>query len=125
MSISHTLSVSVSGNGARTHRGAAISSNREIVIPALAIAASQTDYLVPIAFNYANIQSVLIATDVGFTLETNSGSSPAQTFTFAANGQLFWNAKSPLANPFTANVTAFYVTNTTAITNLNIVILLA
>lgn len=122
MSITHRHEVTVTGNGSRTHRAASVSAQREIVIPDLPLAIG-TDQLVKCSFNYADVASILITTDTAITIETNSGSSPSQTFAFPANGQLEWTNLSPLTNPVTANVTALYITNAAA-ANVTIIILL-
>ena len=77
--------------------------------------ASLTDQLLTIAFNYADVQSVILVSDKGLTIETNSGSSPSNTFVLKAATPLVWSKSAAyFANPFTANVTAFYITTTAA-----------
>lgn len=76
------------------------------------IGATQTDKVVEVAFPYDGLVSLLLSSDVAMTLETNSGSAPDDTINLAANQPLEWHDDMPYANPFTADVTALYVTNT-------------
>lgn len=76
--------------------------------------ASTTDRQVDIAFEYADVKSLYLHSDVNLTLETNSGSSPTQTITLTADVPIIWYANGGYACPFTSNVTKFYFTNATA-----------
>jgi hypothetical protein len=51
---------------------------------------------------------------VACTVKTNSSGSPDNTITLAAGVPVAWDTNSPYANPFTANVTKFYITNASA-----------
>jgi hypothetical protein len=77
--------------------------------------ASLTDQLQAIAFTAANVQSIMLLSDKGLTIETNSGSSPVNTIVLKPGTPLAWSKSAGYyANPFTANVTAFYITTTVA-----------
>lgn len=71
--------------------------------------------LVPWATTRANLRSLLISSDVAITVFTNnpSGSSPQDTIPIAAGQSLIWTLATDLIArcPFSANVTAIYVTN--------------
>jgi len=75
-----------------------------------------TDQQVLIAFTVASVKGLVISSDQNMTLETNSGTSPAQTFTLTAGQPLVWYTGCGYTNPFTVDVTAFYFTNGTAVT---------
>jgi hypothetical protein len=78
------------------------------VIPALS-----SDLLVALTLDVSQIKSLYIkATGGAMTLETNSGGSPANTITLAANGVEEWQTGDNRANPLTTDVTALYVTST-------------
>lgn len=88
--------------------------NTEIVLDVYQ-AASSTDTLVACAFTAANVQGFEIVASVDMTLETNSSSSPANTFSLKAGRPFTWSKSAAYyTNPFTSNVTAFYLTNTSA-----------
>jgi len=77
--------------------------------------ASLTDQLLAVAFTAANIQSIFLLSDKGLTIETNSGSSPVNTIVLKPGSPLAWSkSEGYWPNPFTANVTAFYITTTVA-----------
>ena len=87
--------------------------------------AASSDATLTAAFNYANVQAVYILADQNCTLETNSGSSPDNTFSLIAGRPLVWSRSAGYtSNPFTANVTGLFVTCTPA-TRLQIKILLS
>ena len=117
MAITQYFAVTETGddNKRTTLTGNAVSGNRVIAI-SLAVGASQTDLLVPTTFAVANLRSIFLLSTQNMTLETNSGSSPANTFTLTANVPFAWQYQSGITNPFGTDVTAFYVTNTTALT---------
>jgi hypothetical protein len=74
----------------------------------------QADKQVAVAFALANLKSIMVFVDGDVTLETNSGSAPDDTFTLKSDEPLIWNNKMKCANPFDADVTAFFFTNATA-----------
>lgn len=78
-------------------------------------AASTTDSLLSIAFTASNLQSIALVSDKNLTIETNSASSPTNTINLKAGTPFVWSKSAAyFANPFTANVTAFYITCTGA-----------
>lgn len=117
MAITHyvTITATSDDNKRSTLSGSAVSGNRETVF-SKSVGASQTDLLVPMAFTTANLMSIFLLSDQNMTLETNSGGSPSNTFSLVANVPFVWQYQSGVTNPFSADVTAFYVTNTTALT---------
>ena len=117
MAITNGVSVvSIGDDGRRSViDGVAISGGREIAF-SKAISASQTDLLVPVSFTTANLRSIFLLSDQNLTLKTNSSGSPANTFTITANVPFVWQYQSGVTNPFGTDVTAFYVTNTPALT---------
>jgi hypothetical protein len=78
-----------------------------------AIADSSTDLEVALVIDVSVLKSIVIQSDQDITVETNSGSSPADTFTILANNPLAWNSNGPLPNPFASatDVTALFITN--------------
>ena len=117
MSITHTTSIKTSTSsggsvsGQYTETGAT-----EISIDENYPAAS-TDTLLTLTFAYANLQNIELVASQNMTIETNNGTTPDNTIALKANNPFVWSKSGAyFANPFTANVTAFYVTCTPAAT---------
>jgi hypothetical protein len=89
------------------------------------VAASQTDFSIPATFDKDRINSIFIIADFDCTLETNSGSSPANTIALKAGIPVIWFKEYPAAtNPFAAaDVTGFFFTTGANPTRLRIRIL--
>lgn len=79
-----------------------------------AISASQTDFAVAWTCDYSQLKSLYMYSDVAMTVETNSGSAPGQTIALAAGKPLAWYYGSGITCPITVDVTALFITNTTA-----------
>lgn len=88
---------------------------------------TNTEYA--LEFAYAAVQSVDFISTVNMTLKFNSTGSPAPEIVLVAGELIHWDVgmfaanNTLFPNPFTANVTAVYCTNTAAGT-LNISVLL-
>lgn len=101
----------VDGSNASARLSPTVTQTEEFLLAGVVIPASSTNYLVAGSFAFAKVSAVWLYCDAACTLKTNSSGSPAQTFTLAANVPLLWlGASDPRVNPFTADVTAFYVT---------------
>lgn len=125
MSITYTLTgkASSSAGGSLSAQHTEVGASEYTVDQTFAAASSNATLTG--AFNYANVQAVYILADQNATLETNSGSSPDNTFSLIAGRPLEWSRSSAyFSNPFTANVTGLFVTCTPA-TRLQIKILLS
>lgn len=71
----------------------------------------QTDLQVAANFAFAKVKAVCLVCDQDMTLETNNSGTPTQTFTMKAGVPMWWTENMPVACPFTANVTNFFLTN--------------
>ena len=72
-----------------------------------------TDSLIGVTFAVAALLGIELVSNVDLTIETNSGSSPADTIHLKANRPLVWRKNDGyFANPFGTNVTGFYITTT-------------
>jgi hypothetical protein len=80
----------------------------------ISIASNQTDKLVSATFAYATLGAIIILVSQNMTLQTNNGTTPDDEFALKATRPFAWVALTGVPNPFTADVTAFYFTNTTA-----------
>lgn len=79
------------------------------------IPANSSGLQVSAAFTAANVQSIFMVCNQNITIQTNSTSAPGNTIALKAGIPLLWSVSAGyFSNPFTANVTSFYVTNTTA-----------
>ena len=116
MSITHKLTFSISSDSGGTPLSGVQSEVGNTAIEQdVNYGASLTDQLLTVAFTAANVQSIFLISDKGLTIETNSGSSPVNTIVLKPGTPLAWSKSAGYyANPFTANVTAFYITTTVA-----------
>jgi hypothetical protein len=81
------------------------------------IPANQTDLLLSCSFDKDRLKMVYLVATEAMTIETNAtDATGGDTITLNADEPLFWhNGMAEATNPFaTADVTVFYVTNTTA-----------
>lgn len=76
-----------------------------------------------IAFPLDDLLNVSLTTDQAITLHTNAADgSGGQTIAIAANTTLTWQPGGVVLNPFTAAVTALYITNASgSVANVKIV----
>lgn len=82
----------------------------------VSVADSTTDDQVVMSVDVSAIKSAFIVSDQAVTIETNNGTTPDDTFTLVANVPLEWNESSPLANPFSADITGLFITNASGAT---------
>lgn len=76
------------------------------------IANSTTDGQVAFALDFSQAKLLYILADGVCTIETNSGSTPDDTFTMAANEPIVWTNLSQLTNPIGTDITTdIFVTN--------------
>lgn len=72
---------------------------------------SDTLHTLSTAINITNLQAIFIKTTGPLTVKTNSSSTPDDTWTFPARGEISWTANDPVSNPVSANITTIYTTN--------------
>ena len=80
--------------------------NRTVTVPP-----ATADKRLRISIDVSELKLLYVHSDQAVTIETNSGTVPADTLTVLANKPLAWYAGCGLANPFTADVTDLYLTN--------------
>ena len=113
MSITHKLSYSISSDNSPSLSGVESEVGATEITLDVTYAASLTNQLQAMAFTVANVQSLFLVSDKGLVIKTNSGGSPANTITLKPGIPLPWGASAGyFANPFTVDVTAFYITTT-------------
>src|SRR4051794_27701128 len=109
-----TFSVSSSGGGISLNGSVSETGATEINVDQNYAAAS-TNILTTCAWTVANTQSLFLYSDKGCVIKTNSSGSPANTITLAPGIPLVWDTSAGyFSNPFTTNVTSWYVTSTYA-----------
>jgi hypothetical protein len=69
---------------------------------------------VDIGFTQSEVKALSLFSTTALTVKTNSSSAPTQTIVLAANQALVWGLNHVEANPITANVTKFFLSNDTA-----------
>jgi hypothetical protein len=80
-------------------------------------AAGSTDEPFAVTFTTAGLQDIFLVSNKDMTIKVNSTSSPILTIDLVAGEPFQWNVSDPnRANPFSADVTTFYVTCTPAAT---------
>jgi hypothetical protein len=78
-----------------------------------AVTDGTTNGLVAWACDFSQLKAFYMVSDQAITVYTNDAGTgaPDNTFVLVANEPVLWWAGSLLTNPFTADVTALYVTN--------------
>lgn len=110
MSIQHSVTIQwEQGNNSLSQRDTFTGEAEANV--SVSVPDSSTDFEVTLAIDVSEIKSIIIASDQDITVETNDGTTPDDTFTIEANNPLIWNVDSPAATPFSADITALFVTN--------------
>lgn len=80
------------------------------------VATGSTDAQITFDVDVSEVESIFIVSDQDVTLETNSGSAADDTFSLLANKPLEWQSDSYHANPFSADITDLYITNSSGST---------
>lgn len=124
MSFNHLMTLQIEGGGTTIRKVVTLTGGSSVAISE-SIADGQTDKQVTFELDQSAMQSIYIVSDQAVTIETNSGSTPTDTLTLAANIPVIWFTGSGLTNPITADITTdIYVTNASgSAANLQIVAL--
>ncbi len=77
------------------------------------LAVGATNQLFTVAITRSQILSICLFASTSMTVKTNSSSTPQDTISIAAGGQVVYEGAgaSGAVNPFSGNITALYVTN--------------
>lgn len=115
MSLTHVITSTWTESGVSL-TGSTISTSDNETNESVAYAASVTNLLktVGIPTQGGRLKSIYILASTPLTIKTNSSGSPADTLALAAGVPFLWIAASGLTVPFTADITALYLTNATA-----------
>ncbi len=110
---SHVLAYNYTRSGEQIAKNVTVTADGEKNL-SVALGASETDKQVDIAIDVSELKSLFISCDVDVTVETNNGSSPADTLTIKAGKPLSWHEECGLTNPLGTDVTALFLTCTAA-----------
>lgn len=77
----------------------------DIVVPDPA-----ADVHVNVAIDFSQLISIVMLASVDLVIETNTSAGTDDTINLLAGVPYIWNADAPQDNPFTIDVTAFYLT---------------
>lgn len=126
MAFTHKVGVTYTTNAGTTKSTTATYTGDSEVNADVAIASSQTNYEIDLAWKYATIKSCVLYCDTALTVKTNSSGSPTDTISLAAGVQKIYTNDGKAGtgtNLFTADVTKLYVTNSSTASNLTIRVL--
>ena len=106
-----TLIEEIKTAGRSVRKELAITGDGQLPSRRVTVPDSSTDLLVNMAIDVSQLQLLYIVSDQDVTLETNDGTTPTDTINLLANKPYIWKVGSYFANLLTADVTAFYFTN--------------
>ena len=113
--INYAFNIGVSGTDGTRVNGAFTETGTTSIDIANNFPAGATNVLQAAAWTVANTQAIFLLSSANMTIKTNSSGSPANTINLIAGVPLIWDASAGYyTNPFTTNVTAFYVTCSSA-----------
>lgn len=107
---SHNIGLSWNRSGETISKTVVMTADGEVNVDTT-VNASATDKEVDIAIDVSSLQSLYIWSDQDVTIQTNSGSVPADTLTIEADSPLVWYVGCGLDNPLGTDVTKLYLTN--------------
>ena len=109
--INYAFNLGVTGTDGTRLQGSFTETGTTSIDIANNFAAGSTNVAFSIAWTVANTQAIFLLSTSNLTIKTNSSSSPANTINLVANVPLIWDASAGYySNPFTTNVTEFFIT---------------
>jgi hypothetical protein len=107
----HVYTKTWSNGGAALSESVSLTADSEINIE-ISLTSSQVDKEYDIDFAFARLKGIYIECDKDITIETNATDATGGDTIAVAGGEGFmWTDQDAFDNPFTANVTKFYITN--------------
>lgn len=111
MAYEHSKSNALTTSGVTINKGNTKISAEQKVEISLEVPADSVDFLVDLDLVVARIQSLYIVCDGGnLTIQTNDGTTPADSLTLVDRQPYNWDTASYFANLFTTDITALYLT---------------
>lgn len=109
--LTDTISITYTGNGKAVSTPVGTYTGTKDAAVATVIAAGASNVEIDVVFPYATIQSFVMASDQDLTVDVNSTTTPVPAITLKKTAGLVWGSDYGTSNPFTANITKFYVSN--------------
>lgn len=106
-----TITITYNGNGKAISSPTGTYTGIKDAGVATVIADGAVNVAIACVFTYATIQSFGMTTDQDLTVKVNSTTTPVPSLAVKKTQGLFWATDFGVANPFTADVTTFYVSN--------------
>jgi hypothetical protein len=117
VSITNTYQVAMSSTDGTRVQGSSAETGTTQVVVNTQLPAASTNVSVACAFTVANVQGIILLANQNCTIKTNSSGSPANTINLIAGIPLIWlKSAGYFSNPFTVDVTSWFVTCTPATT---------
>ena len=112
MPFTHNYGLSWNQSGANplTPATVAATGNAELNLDITLPASGCTNLAVDVAFPFAGINALLLSSDRAVTIKTNNSGAPDNTLAVPANTFQAWFPNGIFANPFTTDVTQYYLT---------------
>ncbi len=109
--LTDSITINYSGNGkAVVGKVGQYTGNFDVGIAAV-IPAGTVNKLFTLTFPFATIQAMVFESSQNLTVLTNSSGSPVNTYNLKGTSAFYWAIDIPHPNPFTVNITSFYVSN--------------
>lgn len=112
MAVTHSIRYSYNDGSETINNTVTETSEAEINIDLSAPIANDTQ--VAFAAVRSRMKMFFMVSDQDLTVETNSSSAPDDTISLIANVPFIWHNTGPEANPFSADITALFLTNASA-----------
>jgi len=110
-----TISISYTGNGKVVSSQVGTYTGTKDAGVAAVITAGATAQEIDVAFPFATIVAIILATDQDVTVKTNSSGSPVDTLIVKKTAGVVWANDYATTNPITADVTKLFVANAGAV----------
>ncbi|HKD38448.1 MAG TPA: hypothetical protein VKB78_16660 [Pirellulales bacterium] len=113
MTLNFNTSLDTTGKG--LNESVQIEAATGILLSPASIPPSTTNQPYPLTWTIANVQAIVLVSNVSITVKTNNATTPSETVNLTANIPYIWFVGSPLANLFTHDLTGgLFLTNATA-----------
>lgn len=110
MAFTHTLVQQWLENGVTVDSSVNYSGDSEAKI-SVSVADSVTDQLSVFSLDVSQIQLIYMSSTAALTVETNDGTTPADTIVLVADVPYIWHTGSYYTNLLATDITALYLTN--------------
>lgn len=106
-----TITISYSGNGKAVSAPVGTYTGTKDAGVATVVPAGSTNLEIDVAFPHDTIQSFIMTSDQNVTVNVNSSTTPVPALTINKTAPLVYGSDFNFSNPFTADVTKFFISN--------------